>query len=337
MAFVSVDGGATKTMAVCYDSSGKILGMAANGPSNFRNIGVENAKIHLTSAVKGAIERSGLEFSDIDRITFALAGVKDSQKSTEIIDSFVKELKFNAPYSLLNDGEAGYNCRFFGEEGIIAAAGTGMIAFGKFNGNFERSSGWGWLIGDEGGAFYIGRRAIQEAAKLSDGRNVGSVELLSKVMGFFGVKEPRHLVNEVYTNPINIRRIALLAREVSLLSNMGDDISRSIITEAAIEAGRCVNALKRKYNSPQATVSGYGGVFRAGELYWNSLRDSVLSEFPDSQFKNPLYGYHAVLGSMYIVLKEGNHLDPDTEAILRDFDANVELLPIEEKQQFLLL
>lgn len=337
MAFVSVDGGATKTIAVCYDSQGKIQGMAANGPSNFRNIGIDNAGKNITTAVMNSVERAGLEFNGIEKITFALAGVKDSQKSTEIIDRFIKELGFRPPYSLLNDGEAGYNSRFYEKNGIIAAAGTGMIAFGRIRGNFERSSGWGWLIGDEGGAFYIGRRAIQEAAKTADGRNHTSPDLLNSVMNFFGVTEPRHMVNEVYTNPINIRKIAMIAREVSELSQSGDPLSKSIIEEAATEAAKCVNALKREYGLPDYPVSGYGGVFRSGRLYWDTLKESVLNEFPDTTFINPLYGYHAVLGSIYLVLRDNGTKEVETEHILQDFNSNVEKLPEKERKKYLLL
>lgn len=337
MTYVSVDGGATKTIAVCYDSDGKVLGMAANGPSNFRNVGIENAGNHITSAVRNSIERAGMKFNEIEKITFALAGVKDSRKSTDIIDNFIRKLEFNAPYTLLNDGEAGYNSRFFEDTGIIAAPGTGMIAFGKINGVFERTSGWGWLIGDEGGAFYIGRRAIQESAKTADGRNDVSPVLLDRVMEFFGVNEPRHLVNEVYTNPINIRRIAMLAREVSRLSGGGDELSSSILREAAREAARCVIGLKRAYNVPELPVSGYGGVFRSGAIYWDTLKETVSFAYEETEYLDPLYGYHAVLGSMYLVLRDSGVNEINTGKILEDFNVNIEKLPEKEKKDYLLM
>lgn len=337
MAFVSVDGGATKTIAVCYDSEGNILGVSASGPSNFRNIGIESASSNIISAVRNSIERSGLGNEKVQSITFALAGVKDSQRSTEIIDNFIEQMNFKAPYLLLNDGEAGYNCRFFEERGIIAAAGTGMIAFGKFNEKFERTSGWGWLIGDEGGAFYIGKRAIQESAKIADGRNSGKPDLLKMVMNYFEVTEPRQLVNEVYTNPINIRRIAMIAKEVSTLANSGDATSQGILKEAAKEAARCVVALKKQYNAEDLPVSGYGGVFRAGQLFWNTFKEAVLEDFPGTTFKEPLFGFHAVLGSMYLVLKERGIKPPDTGKILNDFNSNIESLPVNEKTDYLLM
>ncbi len=337
MAYVSVDGGATKTLAACYDSDGNILGVAANGPSNFRNIGTENAASNIREAVLNSIERAGIEKKDIQKITFALAGVKDSQKSTEIIEAFIQKLELRLPYTLLNDGEAGYNSRFFKEDGIIAAPGTGMIAYGKSGSRFERASGWGWLIGDEGGAFYIGRRSLQEAAKIADGRTVGESEFLSRLMKFFGVTEPRQLVNVVYTSPVDIRKIASIARIISELSNSGDAKAQEILREAATEAGKCVISLKRAFGGDSLEVSGYGGVYRAGAIYWDTLKETVLTGYPETRFRNPLYGYHAVLGSIYLVLDEAGNKGINTREIEQNFNRKVEDIPTEEKAKYLFM
>ena len=66
MAYVSVDGGATKTLAACYDDDGKILGVAANGPSNFRNIGTDNAATNIRDGVLNSIERAGINKTEIE-------------------------------------------------------------------------------------------------------------------------------------------------------------------------------------------------------------------------------------------------------------------------------
>lgn len=337
MAYVSVDGGATKTLAACYDDDGKILGVAANGPSNFRNIGTENAATNIRDAVLNSVERAGINKTEIEKITFALAGVKDSQKSTEIIDTFIQKLELKLPYTLLNDGEAGYNCRFFREDGIIAAPGTGMIAYGKSGNRFDRTSGWGWLIGDEGGAFYIGRRTLQEAAKIADGRTSGESQFLATLMKFFSVAEPRQLVNEVYSNPINIRRIASIARIVSELSASGDEKARDILQEAAAEAGKCVISLLKKFDNASLEVSGYGGVYRAGDIYWNKMKETVRNVFPETKFRKPLYGYHAVLGSIYLVLQDAGKSEINTAKIETDFNRKIEMLTSEEKTNYLFM
>lgn len=340
MKFVSVDGGATKTIAVTYDQSGEILGVGVKGSSNFRNVGIENANESVRGAIESSLEHSSLRWSDVDFFTFAVAGVKDSARSTAIIENFIASYNLEGKYSLLNDGEAGYRCRFPDRDGIIAAPGTGMIAFGRNGGGFERCSGWGWLIGDEGGAFYIGRRSIQESARLADGRSEENSEFLGAIMEFFNVTEPRMLVNEVYSNPINIRRIASIATLVSRLAKRGNDVALRLLKEAATESARCVISLQRKMvDGSNLPVSGYGGVFRSGEIYWDRFRYVISEEFSNTEFEKPLFGYHAVLGSMQTVLSK-NGLEMGTEELNElagRLDKKVMKLPDKDRKEYLLM
>lgn len=337
MVFVSVDGGATKTIAVCYDESGSIKGVGAGGPSNYRNIGIESAKANIYSSIRKAMERSSSGFEEIETLTFAMAGVKDSKESTDIIEKFVKELEIKNSYELLNDGEAGFNCRFFDQDGIVSAPGTGMIAYGRKGKIMERTSGWGWLIGDEGGGFYIGKRSIQESARIADGRSDGSFNFMNEVKSFFGVQEPRQMVNEVYSNPINIRKIAMLAKIVSKLANGGDPTARSLIQEAAEENAKCIMALQSRFFGHDLPVSGYGGVYRSGKLYWDRIKSVVSKRFPETKFIDPLYGYHAVLGSIYMVLKRRGNIDIDKSIIEHEFNKKIDELPPSEKSEYLLI
>ncbi|AKA49253.1 hypothetical protein IX51_09205 [uncultured archaeon] len=340
MIFVSLDGGATKTIAVAYDDSGRILQIGVNGPSNFRNVGIEAARLNVKSAIDDALRRSGVSWAEVDYFTFAMAGVKDSAKSTEIIDDFISSYKLQGRYSLLNDGEAGFRCRFPDRDGIIAAPGTGMIAYGRKGDRFERCSGWGWFIGDEGGAFYIGRRAIQESAKIADGRTLHSKELLEAVMNEFSVAEPRGLVNEVYSERINVRRIASLARVVSSLASSGDELSAHILEEAASEAARSVISLQNLLGAEgPLPVSGYGGVFRAGKIYWETFVNEITDKIENVEMESPLFGYHAVLGSVQTVLSQnGKNLGMrEIDLLARELDQRVTGLPESEKSSYLLM
>jgi len=300
-------------------------------------VGEVNAQANLKTAIDRSIERAGVRMTDVELVTFALAGVKDSNKSTEMIQNLIQRLELPAPYELLNDGEAGFDCRFYGRDGIVAAAGTGMICYSRIGERYDRCSGWGWFIGDEGGAFYIGRRSLQEAAKISDGRADYDEEFLQEILQNFGVAEPRQLVNVVYTNPIDVRRLALVSRTVSRLASKGNKVAVRLLQEAASEAANCVIALKSRNKSTKLPVSGFGGVYRSGDIYWTRLKDEVLRNFPGTEFLPPLYGYHAVLGSVYRVLGTRVNADPDTAKILRNFNDNLGQLSRDEKENYLFL
>lgn len=337
--FISVDGGATKTFAICYDETGLIYGSGVSGSSNYRNTSIDLARKNLGIAVSNAISRAGLDKNQIQKFTFALAGVKDSERSTEIIKDFVNQLKLDSKVSLFNDGEAGFNCRFPGQDGIIAAPGTGMISYGKRGVVFERASGWGWFLGDEGAAFYISRRAMQECTNIYDGRLEIESKLPEKLMKYYGIEDARKLVNEVYTAPLDIRKIAAFAQTVGKLANEGDKLALKLLKEAAYAAGNCVIALKnRLFPDENITYSGYGGVFRSGNIYWNYIKEKVNSKFPDSKSVPPLFGYHAVIGSIFLVMKDTGALDQFVlESEISQVDKQVKNLPVKEKKEFLFL
>ena len=339
MKFISVDGGATKTISIIYDEDGEILSAGLASSSNFRNVGVKEASSNIMKSMNDAVKRSSTDWSEIAFCTFALAGVKDSDQSTSVINDFISRYSMIQKYELLNDGEAGYRCRFPGKDGIIVAPGTGMISYGRSGSLFDRCSGWGWFIGDEGGAFYLGRRAIQEAAKIADGRSDCDGLLLNSIMDKFNVNEPRKLVNEIYKDKIEIRKIASIAAILSENARRGDSASRSLIEEGAAEAAKCAIALLKKFKRNDIQVSGYGGVFRAGDLYWKPFTAKVLEEFPDTSFKKPLSGYHAVLGSMQIVLERHNLMlnEEDIEEKAIELDKIIEKLPSDELKSDLMM
>ncbi len=333
---IAVDGGATKTVAAIYENN-KIMGLGVDGPSNYRNIGIFRAINNINRAINYALKVSGIDRSEIYEYIFAMAGVKDSDKSTEIVREIVKKVSGDKTYKLFNDGEAGYFSRFLNNDGIVIAPGTGMISYGKYKNMFERSSGWGWLIGDEGGGFYIGKMALQKVAQIEDLRDIRESKLSSRIKERFGVENGRDLVNIVYKSKINIREIAGLAVIVSELANKNDIIARDIILNAAYEAAKCAISLKRKLKYENVTISGYGGVYRSGNLYWNAIKDNILNEIDNAEFIKPIYGYHAVAGSILLSLyNSGAHTDKnDIDYVIGQIDENIDKLPERIKKEYL--
>ncbi|MHB9301874.1 BadF/BadG/BcrA/BcrD ATPase family protein [Thermofilum pendens] len=56
-AFVGVDGGATKTLAVAGDAEGCVLGVGEAGPSNYHVVGIDGAVENINAAIRGGSRR----------------------------------------------------------------------------------------------------------------------------------------------------------------------------------------------------------------------------------------------------------------------------------------
>jgi|YelNatPaOPRAMG01_1025707.scaffolds.fasta_scaffold14340_7 glucosamine kinase len=338
--YLALDGGATKTFTAVYNENADLLGIGVAGPSNYRNIGEERAISNINDSVRKALVSSGTKGSDLDSSTFAIAGVKDSNRSTEIIKSIVERTKVSPKFQLFNDGEAGYYSRFLDQDGLIVAPGTGMISYCKYRGRFERASGWGWLIGDEGGAFYIGKNAISIFAKISDHRMPYEEKLHDAMMDLFGISHERDIVNHVYQDTIDIRFIASIAAMVSRLADSGSETCKLILKEAAREAALCAIGLHESLQvKDRMGISGYGGVFRSGAIYWNTLKQTVREHIDDVDFIDPIYGYHAVTGSILMKLKsEGFDFGrKDIDRIVGNIDQLVNRLDCADRKNYLFM
>jgi glucosamine kinase len=338
--YLALDGGATKTFTAVYNENAEILGIGVAGPSNYRNIGEEQAISNINDSVRKALASSNTKGSDLDSSTFAIAGVKDSNRSTEIIKSIVERTKVSPKFQLFNDGEAGYYSRFLDQDGLIVAPGTGMISYCKYRGRFERASGWGWLIGDEGGAFYIGKNAISAFAKISDHRMPYDESLHDEMLAIFGISHERDIVNKVYQEAIDIRFIASIAASVSRLADSGSETCKLILKEAAREAALCAIGLHSSLHvTDKMGISGYGGVFRSGPIYWNTLKDTVKEHIDNVHFINPIFGYHAVTGSILLKLKsEGyDYGKKDIDRIVSSIDRLVNKLDSSDRKNYLFM
>jgi N-acetylglucosamine kinase-like BadF-type ATPase len=82
--------------------------------------------------------------------------------------------------------------------GVVLVAGTGSIAYGRdARGRAARAGGWGYLLGDEGSGFWIGRRALLSVVRHADGR--GPFTMLTElVLRHMGITRPAELIHETY-------------------------------------------------------------------------------------------------------------------------------------------
>ncbi|SPF45447.1 fragment of putative N-acetylmuramic acid/N-acetylglucosamine kinase (BadFG/BcrAD-type ATPase domain protein) [Candidatus Sulfotelmatobacter kueseliae] len=73
------------------------------------------------------------------------------------------------PIDVVGDMQIALEAAFDTGPGVIVIAGTGSIAYGRDQqGNTARAGGWGFAIGDEGSAHWIGRAAVSAVLRAAD-------------------------------------------------------------------------------------------------------------------------------------------------------------------------
>ncbi|WP_236796444.1 N-acetylglucosamine kinase [Amycolatopsis sp. GM8] len=158
---VGVDAGGTSTRAIAVAADGTVLGTGRSGGGNPNSHPPAEAAAHLAEAV-GACLR-GLDPQDASACVVGMAG------NSKLTDPAVAAL-FETTWQrlglrevlVLSDAEVAFASATPAPEGTVLIAGTGSIA-GRIRKRRMVSTvgGYGWLLGDEGSAYWLGREAVR--------------------------------------------------------------------------------------------------------------------------------------------------------------------------------
>ena len=150
-----------------------------------------------------------------------------------------------------------------GEPGIIVIAGTGSIAFGRnAGGRTARAGGWGYLFGDEGGAFDLVRQALRAALRHEEGWGPPTA-LRALLLEAANAPDANGLMHRFYTSDFPRDRVAGLARLLEAAARAGDAVALGILDRAGRQLAALAAAVRGGlFTAGQtATVSFAGGVF----------------------------------------------------------------------------
>lgn len=275
MYFLGVDGGGTKTCFTLIDENGKIVSKVIKGPSHPTQIGFENLEKLLREGLEETINNNKISKSDIERVTLGLAGYGIVKEIAEKIAEVVERVFDGIKYDLVSDVRVAIAGALAGEDGINIVAGTGSIALALKNDEIIRCGGWGYSVGDEASAYWIGKKAIALFSKESDGRaEKGPLyELIKTNLGLNRDAEIISYVNDKIKGDRS--EIAKLARICSEAATLDDEGAMAILNETAVELTEMIKTLLKNYGNEQVKVSYTGGVFKSGDLILKPLRNML--------------------------------------------------------------
>ncbi len=285
MAIIAIDVGGTKSRFALYDLDSRLL-HGFEGPSlHPLQVGYTEMAEGLRSGVDELIQKYNVK---IDVISFGLAGYGQDQSVRSEIEKALNE-QFSEKHLIHNDVECALMASLQQADGIMLVAGTGSIALRNLEHRTQRSGGWGYLIGDEGSAYWIGRSVLSHFSKMADGR-LEKTDLYDVVMDALVLDEASDIISHLYKHPNPKLAIASLSKAAYLACEKGDTYANNIFEDAAYELAQLVKSLA--YDSPSSIpVRCIGGVFEAGELILNPLKKHLGEQYDVELSDNPpIYG-----------------------------------------------
>jgi glucosamine kinase len=241
---VGVDAGGTSTRALLADLGGTRLGAGTAGGANPNSHPPEEAAERVSAALRAAL--AGADPGTVRAGVLGMAG------STKLADPWVAGLfeaawrrtGLRCPMRVIADYEAAFAAGTAEPDGTVLVAGTGSVAARIENrARVATAGGYGWLLGDEGSAFWLGREAVRVALRaLESGAPPGAlaVSVLGEVLGErprAGAPAPERrrqfslLIGAVNDEPPI--RLARLAPLVSAAVDAGDGAADAVVAEAA--------------------------------------------------------------------------------------------------------
>ncbi|KAI0262556.1 hypothetical protein BC834DRAFT_828744 [Gloeopeniophorella convolvens] len=247
--YLAIDCGGTKTAVVLCSATGTILSRALTGGSNFAYLGLDAFLKEVGGAASSALTTAfqlpapitlpvhpathvdavgaSVPPYNLRAAWLGVSGV-DSAAAVALLIPHVSALLsvpaerlvisndthlLAAPLRILPDVQTA----------VAVVSGTGSIVASFREGSdgapleaLARSGGWGWILGDEGGGYDVGRTAVRALLAQEDAESTGVVvahgSLREKVLKRFGVAEVMGLLAAVHLPDAP----GLLAREKRL-------------------------------------------------------------------------------------------------------------------------
>lgn len=274
--YLGIDGGASSAKWCLVDESGKKIKAGESGPID-GHIYRSESKARFTEFL-ATLAREISE--DVAAIYLGLTGAPESiEKQRPLLDEI--RTHFPGSKSLIeNDVFLAYRSAFGSKQGILLYAGTGSILIFANNANeLKRIGGWGYLLGDEGAGYWIGREAIRNA--LFDLEAGEVTELSEAVFRHAQGRDWDSIKRFVYS--VDRSAIAALAKEVIELAENGVNSALVIIDAAGAELAALVERGFLAVGGKKLPVLFAGGISRGSSRIKAAIEQELGSEIENFQ------------------------------------------------------
>ncbi|MEU4678322.1 BadF/BadG/BcrA/BcrD ATPase family protein [Micromonospora sp. NPDC023737] len=238
---VGLDVGGTSTRATALGLDGQRLGTGRAGGGNPTSHGAERAATELLAALRGALANVDPTRVRAGAIGLAGAGrLLADPAGRAAFDRAWRDAGLRCPYAVYGDALVAYASGTADPDGTVLIAGTGAIAAGVRELRLDRvADGHGWLLGDAGSGFWLGREAVRRLlVDLDSGRAPAELgrQLLTDLLGSAEVAPRARDTVDALIQVVTRRppvELARLAPAVVAAAVAGEPAATGLIVDAA--------------------------------------------------------------------------------------------------------
>src|SRR5688500_609639 len=271
---LGIDAGGTKTVCQLADAQANVIAETRGGGANLQAVGELQVEKVLHEVMEEALgERPIVPAA----ICLGIAGV-DRPDDAAVVRGIMRRIGYKARVLVVNDALVALEAGAPDQPGVVIISGTGSISYGRnAQGMAARSGGWGYVLGDEGSGYWIGRAAVRAVLRAADQRG-SATALTPLLLAHFGVDRPQGLIHAVYHANLKPAAIGAVAQCVHRAFATGDEVATGILRGAANELESSAMSVARRLElvgGPFVFILA-GGIFKA--VPW--LQDELSRRLP---------------------------------------------------------
>ena len=248
---IGLDIGGTKTRGVRFEDGAAVADESA-GSSNVQNVSREQAALNLADLF------SRIGGGHVAQV-YAGAGGIDTDDDAAALASLIEPHVPGARITVVHDSRL-LLAAGGASTGVAVIAGTGSAAWGRnAAGDEARAGGWGYLLGDEGSGYWLGREAVRHSLRRMN-QGLPSDQLTDALLSACGVDHPNRLIALFHSPDTGRRFWAQQARLVVDAAAAGHLASQELLDQAGKDlAGLAAQALRKLgIDGPVILGSGLG-------------------------------------------------------------------------------
>lgn len=276
------DGGATKTECVLMDAEGTVRAQGRSGPSNPLRVGFGGALAAVSEAARLALQNARVPLEEVAAICAGLAGTGPAESSRKMKRLLSEEYTSRA-VKVCTDLELTLEATGDGPA-IVLVAGTGSAAVGRdAQGRIARVGGHGPLLGDEGSAYDIGKRAAIAELREYD-RSERTSALGVKILKELGVRSWEEFHTHVYAVADEV--FPRIFPVVAQAADEGDKGAQEMLQMAAGELAWLANDLVDRLHlrKERFLLVKTGGMVQRSRYFDEQLNRRLREAAPQAEF-----------------------------------------------------
>ncbi len=255
---IGIDVGGTKTVCRLANHDGQVLAESLGPGANLQSTGELQAEKVLHQVIVD-VTRQTPQWPAV--VCLGMAGV-DRPGDAAVVRNILYRLVPRSQVVVVNDALIALEAGLAGAPGVVIIAGTGSIAYGRNReGLAARAGGWGYVLGDEGSGYWLGRQALRAVVRSADGRGPYT-SMTPLVLEHFGASRPQELVKAIYAGTFQPSTVAAIASLVDASADEGDATALQLLDTGARELGLAARSVCDAISLPHGPVLLAGGIFK---------------------------------------------------------------------------